>query len=255
MRNFFPTLLLLAVLAVGWSRPARAQTGETVVPASLSWTTYAALRSADPDEPRRVPTFRGASHGPDDVLGTYTLRLPGTVLAGDLRDAVYEAFPAADLKLLGSITLPAAPSVQIRFGTEARRPYSYVLVKPVRRNPQTGQAERLLSFNYAYQASSEAAAPRRTTSSGGAITNAGTATTATRTHATASVLKTGDWFKIGVPTSGVYKLDPAALRSLGLPASFDPRKLQLYGNATGLLPQANAAQYSFRGRQQQHFRH
>ncbi len=241
MRNFFPTLFLLAVLAAGWSRPARAQTGEAVVPVSLSWTTYAALRGADPEEPRRVPTFRGASHGPDDVLGIYTLRLPGTVTAGDLREAVYEAFPAADAKLLGSTILPAAPSVELRFGTEARRPYSYVLVKPVRRNPQTGQAERLLSFNYAYQASSEAAAPRASAGSRGFTTNGTTGTTATRTHAPVSVLKTGDWYKIGVPTSGVYKLDPATLRSLGLPASFDPRKLQLYGNATGLLPQANAA--------------
>ena len=241
MRNFFPTLCLLAVLAAGWARPARAQTGETVVPVRLSWTATAALRSADPAAPRQVPTFQGASHGPDDVLGTYTLRLPGTVVAGDLRDAVYEAWPAAEAKLLGSTTLPAAPSVQLRFGTEARRPYSYVLLQPVRRNPQTGQAERLLSFSYAYQATAALAAPRPAPG-GGATTSSTASTTATRYHAPRSVLREGDWYKIGVPASGVYKLDAAALRSLGLPvASLDPRKLQLYGNATGVLPQANAA--------------
>jgi hypothetical protein len=229
MRNLF-SLLLLGVLA-GFVRPARAQgSGPQSVPVTLSWTTYASLRNpaASPDaEPRRVPSFLGAYHGPGQVLGTYTLRLAGAVASGELRDAVYEPFSAADARLLGSTSLPAAPAIQLRYGTEARRPYSYVLLQPVRRNPQTGQPERLRSFSYAYQAEASGAASR---------------TTATRPHAENSVLRSGDWYKIGVPRSGVYKLDQAALRSLGLAVgSLDPRRVQLYGNAMGLLPQANAA--------------
>lgn len=229
MRNFF-SMLLLGLLA-GLVLPVRAQVGGTAltVPVTLRWTVYAGLRSpgASPDtEPRRVPSFVGAYHGPTDVVGTYTLRVPGTVSAGELRDAVYEAFPAADVKLLGSTALPPAPTLTLRTGTEARRPYSYVLLKPVRRNPQTGQAERLLSFTYAYQAADGGAATSRTT--------------ATHNFAKISVLSSGDWYKIGVPRNGVYKLDLAALQKLGLPASVNPNKVQLYGNATGLLPQANA---------------
>ncbi|QKG57582.1 type IX secretion system sortase PorU [Hymenobacter sp. BRD128] len=229
MRNLF-SMLLLGVLA-SFVLPARAQgSSAQTVPVTLSWTTYASLRNpaADPDaEPRRVPSFQGAYHGPNQVIGTYTLRLPGTVASGELRDAVYEAFPAADVKLLGNIVLPAAPAVQVRTGLEARRPYSYVLVQPVRRNPQTGQAERLLSFTYAYQTAASPAA---------------TARTAARGHLDTSVLSSGDWYKIGVPRSGVYKLDQTALKNLGLPvASLDPRRIQLYGNAMGLLPQANSA--------------
>jgi hypothetical protein len=227
MRNLF-SMLLLGVLA-SFVLPARAQSsGPQTVPVTLSWTTYASLRNpaASPDAaPRRVPSFLGAYHGPGQVLGTYTLRLGGTVASGELRDAVYEPFSAADVKLLGSVALPTAPAVQLRYGTEARRAYSYVLLQPVRRNPQSGQAERLRSFSYAYQTAAGGAASRTTA----------------RTHADNSVLRAGDWYKIGVPRSGVYKLDQAALRSLGLPASLDPRRVQLYGNALGLLPQANAA--------------
>ncbi len=228
MRNLF-SLLLLGVLA-GFMRPARAQgSGPQTVPVTLSWTTYASLRNpaANPDAvPRRVPSFVGAYHGPGQVVGTYTLRLAGTVTSSELRDAVYEPFSDADVKLLGNATLPAAPVTQLRYGTEARRPYSYVLLQPVRRNPQTGQPERLRSFSYAYQAEANGTASR---------------TTATRAHAENSVLRSGDWYKIGVPRSGVYKLDQAALRSLGLPVgNLDPRRVQLYGNAMGLLPQANA---------------
>ena len=230
MRNFF-SLLLLGLLA-GWARPAWAQPGGTgqAVPVTISWTVYASLRSpsASPDTPlRRVPSFVGASHGAGEVLGTYTLRVPGTVASGELRDAVYEPFPAADAALLGSTALPPAPAPTLRFGTEARRAYTYVLLKPVRRNPQTGQAERLLSFTYAYQAAAGGAAASRTA--------------AAHTFAGVSVLRAGDWYKIGVPRSGVYKLDAATLQQLGLPAGLDPNRLQLYGNATGILPQANAA--------------
>ncbi|WP_460584122.1 type IX secretion system sortase PorU [Hymenobacter arcticus] len=226
MRNLFSMWWLGLLLGVGLA--AHAQSGSQTVPVSLSWTTYASLRNpaARPDaEPRRVPSFRGAYHGPNDVLGTFTLRLPGTVASGELRDAVYEAFPAADAKLLGNTTLPNNPEIQLRTGIEARQAYSYVLLKPVRRNPQTGQAERLLSFSYAYQAAAGAAATRTTA----------------RSHVNTSVLNSGDWYKIGVPHNGMYKLDMAALRSLGLPvATLDPRRVQLFGNAMGLLPQANA---------------
>ncbi|MGI4870549.1 MAG: type IX secretion system sortase PorU [Janthinobacterium lividum] len=226
MRNIFSVVLLL--LAVGVAQTSRAQSGgEQQVPVVLSWTRYASLPNPNSeDEPRRVPSFVGATHGAREVIGTYALRLPGTVGTGELRDAVYEPFPATDVKLLGNTVLPATPALRVRFGTEARQPYSYVLLQPARRNPQTGQAERLLSFTYVYQPS-------------GAALQRGLAS---RPHTKASVLNTDDWYKVGVPNSGVYKLDQATLKTLGLPvASLDPHKVQLYGNATGILPQANSA--------------
>ncbi|RYY21582.1 MAG: hypothetical protein EOO36_00415, partial [Cytophagaceae bacterium] len=229
MQKLFLFLWSLLLL-LGGAVPARAQAGgEQTATARLAWGTYAELALPNGTS-RKVPTFKGAYHGPGELVGTLTLRVPGTVAAGSLRDAVYEAFPAADAALLSSATLPAAPAVRLRFGTETRQPYSYALVQPVRRNSQTGQAERLVSFTYAYQTGANASAQQR-----GARTLA-------RTHLQNSVLRQGDWFKIGVPSSGMYKLDRAALSSLGVPvASIDPRRIQVYGNATGVLPQANAA--------------
>ena len=232
MRNFFSTLVLITALLAALA--ARAQEQATVA-VRLRWGLHTSLpASSSADAPRRIPTFEGATYGPGEVLGTYNIRIAGTVASGELRDAVYEAFSPADLKLLGNATLPAAPAPRLRFGTEARRPFSYVLLQPVRRNPQTGQAERLVSFNYVYQLS---AAPRTLARGAGARSSGAAA----RTHAPGSVLATGDWYKIGVPASGVYKLDVNTLKSLGLPvASLDPRNLRLYGNATGILPQPNA---------------
>jgi hypothetical protein len=229
MQRFFLLFWALVVLAAGRIAPAHAQTsGEQTTTARVVWNTYAELPAAN-GTTRKVPTFRGASHGPGETVGTLTLRLPGTIAASTLRDAVYEAFSAPDAALLGTASLPATPAVRVRYGTEARQPYSYALVQPARRNPQTGQPERLVSFTYAYQL-------------GGGINTSSARTMATHFFTSTSVLNSGDWFKIGVPTSGIYKLDRAALGSLGIKVeSIDPHRIQVFGNATGVLPQANAA--------------
>ena len=213
---------------LGGVAPAQAQAGgEQTVAARLAWGVYVELPDANGTS-RKVPTFREAYHGPGELVGTFMLRVPGTVATGSIRDAVYEAFPPADAALLSRATLPGVPALRLRFGYEARRPYSYALVQPVRRNPQTGQAERLVSFTYAYQTGSNPAARP---------------TTASRPHnVQVSVLNSGDWYKVGVPTSGIYKLDRDAFNKMGLDASaIDPRRIQVYGNATGVLPQANSA--------------
>lgn len=58
-----------------------------------------------------------------------------------------------------------------------------------------------------------------------------------------SVLKdgSGEWFKVRVNSSGVYKIDKALLEEMGVDlASFNPQHLNVYGNATPMLPISNA---------------
>ena len=57
-----------------------------------------------------------------------------------------------------------------------------------------------------------------------------------------SVLKTGVWVKIGVTSSGVYRLDQTKLVQINPAfATADPRQLRLYGNGGAMLPQSNAS--------------
>lgn len=59
---------------------------------------------------------------------------------------------------------------------------------------------------------------------------------------TSSVLKDHDWYKIGVVEDGAYAIDRATLSSMGVNVeNIDPRKIRLYGNVPGMLPEANAA--------------
>lgn len=57
-----------------------------------------------------------------------------------------------------------------------------------------------------------------------------------------SPLSTGKWAKFSVENDGVYKIDYNQLKSAGFdPVQIDPRKISLFGNGNGMLPQANNA--------------
>ncbi|GAB3810114.1 type IX secretion system sortase PorU [Spirosoma humi] len=55
-------------------------------------------------------------------------------------------------------------------------------------------------------------------------------------------MRTGNWVKIGVTQSGVYRLSQSQLAQLNPAfATADPRRIRLYGNGGGMLPQPNAS--------------
>ena len=57
-----------------------------------------------------------------------------------------------------------------------------------------------------------------------------------------SVLASGTWIKFAVGTSNIYKITYADLQTYGLdPASIDPATIRIFGNGSGMLPQANSA--------------
>lgn len=65
---------------------------------------------------------------------------------------------------------------------------------------------------------------------------------AQRTYAPQSVLSTGNWFRISVDTSGIYKIDAELLNRLGVQGS--TASVRLFGNGGGMLPEACNAPYT-----------
>jgi hypothetical protein len=62
---------------------------------------------------------------------------------------------------------------------------------------------------------------------------------AQRTYKNASVLASGNWFRISVKEAGVYKVDVALLNKLGVNTnSLGSSSIRLYGNGGGMLPEA-----------------
>lgn len=57
-----------------------------------------------------------------------------------------------------------------------------------------------------------------------------------------SVLNSGDWYKIGVPKTGVYKIDFAYLTSIGVNTNgLNPNHINIYGNHMPQMPINNGA--------------
>ena len=56
-----------------------------------------------------------------------------------------------------------------------------------------------------------------------------------------SVLATGTWFKVGVPSSGFFKIDNTVITALGLnPANVNPANVRVFGNGGSMLSEDNS---------------
>src|SRR5690606_17060115 len=54
------------------------------------------------------------------------------------------------------------------------------------------------------------------------------------------VLGSGMWYKVRLSNTGVYKMDRTFLENLGINVQgLNPNHINVYGNATGMLPEAN----------------
>ena len=227
MRYLFILLTVAGLTGVG-SGQAQAQNGAATLHHTVQWSGATDVADPRTGARRREPTFSGAFVPRGEQAQMLALRIEGAVAQVEIQNPVYEPFTAAEAKLLEARPLPAAPLTRLFTGTERKLPVTTLLVQPTRRNPGSGQAERLVAFDYAYTL--EPAPAQR----GGGPS--------ARPHAAHSVLLSGDWFKLGVADNGIYKLDKPALRALGLdPNAVNPNRLQLYGNSMGILPQPNAA--------------
>jgi hypothetical protein len=54
-----------------------------------------------------------------------------------------------------------------------------------------------------------------------------------------TVLQTGGWYKVAVENRGVYKITYNDFKKMGFGSGIDPRKIKVFGNAGGMLPQAS----------------
>ncbi|MBO2011817.1 type IX secretion system sortase PorU [Hymenobacter negativus] len=224
MRPFF-LFVAFAGLLLGAARPVQAQPDGPTIHRDLKWGSYGEVVYPN-GRKQKVPVTADASTLFNDQVGWISQRLSGAAAQGQFTSLKYEVFPAADARLYDASKLPADPEPQLITGIEAKRPVTFLRLRPVRRNPQTGQPERLMSFDYSYEPSSGTAAR---------------GTASTRFYASQSVLNQGSWYKMGVAESGIYKLDKTTLSSMGVSLQgLNPNNLHVFGNSMGILPQPNA---------------
>jgi hypothetical protein len=63
--------------------------------------------------------------------------------------------------------------------------------------------------------------------------------------AATSVLDQGNWYKIGVASDGIHRIDKALLTSLGISTQgLNPNHIHVFGNGEGSLPELNSTPYT-----------
>ncbi|MBN2761618.1 MAG: type IX secretion system sortase PorU [Bacteroidales bacterium] len=115
-------------------------------------------------------------------------------------------------------------SEEVDFSTmtiyQQRKPFLRVSILPLRRNPATGEVEKMTSFTIKTYEKLKASMAEKSLP-----------------YAVSSVLATGKWYKIKIQKDGIYKLTYEDLEKTGL---VNPGNIRVYGNGGRALPVRNA---------------
>ena len=188
-----------------------------------------------------VPSAEKGANGPPTLGGAYldmdraglpiwteTVQLPmGTkAFIATLSDASYGPVPNELLTAFPFLRdVGAGPVVEQRLAWARKQPQAQIAIEPFRRNPVTGQVERLLAFTLDLQRSNTGEQVRP------------------KSYPASSKLSLGNWYRFTVAGDGVHKITYAFLQELGIDMNgLGPDRINLYGNHFGLLPFQNNVQ-------------
>lgn len=144
-----------------------------------------------------------------------------------LSDRQWLPLSAEEIRQWPGIGEPGPEPVVTSFLGESRKvPYAVVDIEPFRRNPATGQLERLDS--YRLQVVEE---------------HGGRGSLRAADYPDHSKLAQGDWYRFTVAKDGVYEISYQFLRQLGVDVgNLASDAINIYGNHAGLLPFSNSLQ-------------
>ncbi len=225
-----------AALAIcAWAAVA-AQAQNPPTPVRLVWKGAADLKDRY-NQPCPRLTGKGLQHNADEGLNpTYTQAFAGAV-AFSIAQPLYRPLSQAE-KALFDTTTAGRPAVRLEQATIQHRTQTFATVRLLRRNPATGQLERLMQFVPVVQPQGRAEAVARTQGPGGTPGPA----TPTADTTLQPLLASGSWGKIGVTQSGVYRLTADDLRRIGIdPNNIDARNLHIYGRGGRNIPEVVGA--------------
>ncbi len=228
-------IFLISFVLSGLFSPAFGQTTNNRASSNkyeLRWTAPISTQFSE-TEVKTFLWFDGASYdAAKQFLPLFTeihpLPAGSNTAAATILNPVYVPLDAASIAAIGTAAsfLTDEAQLTVNFTLSRKEPFANISILPLRKNPSSGQLEKLISFSLDV----------RGTSSG--LRNTAAASTA---FASSSVLATGTWYRIGVTTRGVYKMDFNFLSGLGIDmTTLSTANIRLYGNGRGQLPYTNA---------------
>jgi hypothetical protein len=201
--------------------------GENIYHRNITWKDLESNEAIDGGQYIRA-NFSGARYEmTNSGLPIYseTFSLPENIPGGEayLENEVYDVAPEGFEMIEGLNQVNHEIILSTSTDTERKKPFLQCSFIPVRINPYNGQYELLISFDIVIRSNENVAVAQSLKSQ---TTNS-------------SVLASGDWYKISVDQTGIYQITYNDLQQMGIdPGQLDPRKIRLYGNGGGMLPES-----------------
>jgi len=153
----------------------------------------------------------------------YRLNSTGLNLKVFFKNKVFEPLTASEIKAIENAEITSNEiEVVASLGFEMKNPYAVVSFIPVRKNELTGLYEKLISFEIELTYESDGDAWQKKSSN----------------YAENSELASGNWYKVAVSNSGIYKISAQDLSAMGIDVnSINPKNIRVYGNGGGMLPE------------------
>lgn len=204
---------------------------EQVISENISWVDLQTFYVSN----QEVKTLHFDNAVNDDAFGLlpvyfrlFPIENPGTTYQFEIIRQEFVSFDdqnllpdVLDIDLVDENLHLASEMVTLR-----NKQYCQLKLLPLRTNPETGLFEKLVSF----QIKAVLVPDRETEYS-----------PVRHTFTENSVLAEGDWFKIGVTETGIFKLTYEDLSLMGMNLSgVNPDHIRLYGNGGEMLPERNS---------------
>lgn len=172
-------------------------------------------------------TFKGAVHSLEHpYLPVFTRTIPLEV-DGNVKVKLVDAIYAPVSALVVAEQPAEEPLLKHTVVYNRKKPELKVQVQPLRIDPLTGTWQQLVEYSLLIEVEASSASK---------------SSSANSVYANGSVLANGNWYKVSVQNTGIHKVDYALLKELGVDVdNIDPKKIQVYGNGGGILPEANSS--------------
>ena len=142
-------------------------------------------------------------------------------------DVRTEALSQYEINYLNTIKVPVPSTAQIEAKISKSKNEQFLKSKCVAYFQASGGFQKITSYKIRI-------------TQGGATAS----TNHVKSYVANSVLNSGSWYKISVPSDGIYQLDRNFFKSMGVDMNnLDPKTINLYGNAEGRLSELNSDPY------------
>lgn len=218
-KRLFFTLILFLTSIVIYAIPYQFQE-------KIKWSSVQSIKIEEGFSFQRL-SFEGAFYNGFEAIphfrNTYAIHTDEARVSAILQNEIVAVVTESEKKLLLQQGFnDTSFSINANLALSRKEPFTFVDVVPVRWNVEKQIFEKLVSFDIIIEVED---IPGTSYKKSGVVTN--------------SVLSSGDWYKVRIDKSGLFRITYQELQEMGFDLSGDPRNIAVFGNGGGILPEKN----------------